>query len=310
MKSMSSDLYMIGDQVFINVDPENRSWGYKAPPDGTKCTIVGFSEIAYSRVASFGHRPGIYENRCWADVRLATGETINISSHFLAVPDDEREKRYAAIRANRDDSRFAATFIRDLPETKLWEGDVVRVHDYRMCKTYDSEYGEPIVVCRIDYECINSTRNDGSPYPFYHVSSSLQHGGYTMAFEDRELELIERGNVWKYFHSEKILFSSLEEEVKFFRLLSHYEEIINPATGDYGWSAEQVISAIREGTVDGFDVTTDFLGVTLKNPVHHAVRFHNRKLGKRVAAEVIRNFEGVDIQKMENNLRDRMLAKA
>lgn len=306
MKSMASDLYMIGDKIVVNVNQESRSWGFKAPADGATGTIVKFREIAYARVGNYCKKPGIYENRCYCEVRMDTGETVSLGSHHYEFPDDDEvERRYAAIRTNPDDPRFAKKFIRELPETKLWEGDVVRVRSRG--RVYDTEYGKPIVVRRIDYNCINSTRDDGSPYPFYDVSNDLR-GGWSMSFEEGELELIERGRVWKHFHGEPISFSGIEEESSFFMLLGHYDEIKNPATKNYAWSAEQVIAAIRAGDVDAFDVSTSFLGVVLSEPIHHAIRFDDREFGKRVGAEVIKNFEGANMQQMESDLRDKMQA--
>ena len=59
---MLGELMRIGDRVTVQIAKENREWGYNPCPDGAKAKVLGFSEIAYTRILNFGHKPGIYEN--------------------------------------------------------------------------------------------------------------------------------------------------------------------------------------------------------------------------------------------------------
>ena len=55
---MIGELVKVGDEVAITIPEENRKWGYSPCLDGTKATVLGFSEIYYGRLGNFGFRPG------------------------------------------------------------------------------------------------------------------------------------------------------------------------------------------------------------------------------------------------------------
>jgi hypothetical protein len=94
----------VGDEVAITIPQENREWGYNPCPDGTKATILGFSEIHYGRLGNFGFKPGVYVNRACVNVRLPDGKEYSEYSGRLELTDkDEYERRLAAFRKPRQE---------------------------------------------------------------------------------------------------------------------------------------------------------------------------------------------------------------
>jgi len=57
---MIDDTVRIGDEVIVTIPKENRDWGYNPCPDGTKATVLGFSETHHSRIDELGIKPGVY----------------------------------------------------------------------------------------------------------------------------------------------------------------------------------------------------------------------------------------------------------
>jgi len=249
----------VGDVVTVKVAKENREWGYNPCPDRSKGVVKSFGEISYGRVNNYGRKPGIYENRYWCDVQLEDGNVIHIATFHL-------------------DGKFSSgdgKFLKYLPETPFWEGD------YVFCN-----YLKKVVqIIKVDYDRINGTRNDGSEYPIYTISDNF-NSGWSTSFDTTELKLEKRGDVWKYFHGEKIEFDSLKEEAEFFTRLGKTKEMRNPKNQLYSWNKEEVLQAIKNGIVHGFSMG-GFLNPTRIN----AIRFEDKKLGGRVAAATMKNFD-------------------
>lgn len=246
----------IGDKATISIDAESRSWGNNPAPDGTEVEVVGFGESYHTRTQ--GANPGVYENLCWPKVKLPDGSVIAISSCHL--------------KFERKGSILDGKFLRELPETAFWEGDKVR------------HCGVEVVVQYIEYQCIGARRTDGSPMPIYSVKYPA---GYSRIAGDDELTLVERGNLWKHYHGEPVSFSSLEEECIFNAMIGLEEELRNPATGNYAWTKDQVLEAIRSGAAHGMKMSSGFFGTT---PSPYAVRFKNEELGRRVAEATLAGF--------------------
>jgi hypothetical protein len=140
-----------------------------------------------------------------------------------------------------------------------------------------------MTVSRIDYHFMHK-RRDGSPWPFYDVR--FADSGTTSA-EESWIELIERGNVWRYYNNEPLSFADLKEEAAFYQLVGQTEEIRNPDNGLYKWEKDEVLDAIRAGTVHGFSVSSGFFG---SGPHINAMRFRNEELGRRVAKATLEGF--------------------
>lgn len=269
---MSKKYIQPGDKVKIKVLAENREWGYDPAPDGTVVILKEFGEIAYGRTN--GHTPpGIYVNRCWADVELPDGKVEHISTmHLEPMNKDEDFGRFMPHSPDADK-------ISDLPHTKFWEDDIVEM-DWGNAGRPERGY-----ICRVNYERMNHKRNNGNPWPFYDVQR-IPAGGQS-AYEETELKLISRGNVWKYYHDEPLTFADLKEEANFAKKLGKTDGVLNPTSGDYSWTKDEVLAAIKAGAVHGLLVEGGMFG---SGPITRAMRFHDEDLGRRIAAATLAGF--------------------
>jgi len=278
-----SELLRIGDEVIFKVDHETRRWTstYKDVPDGTKGIVCGFYDavIYESRVPVLIHKPGIYHRRGAVSVLLPDGRIVPGGYSIEMVDNEEKNRRDAAMRDEHGILRTPQIRLGDLPPTPFWEHDKVRVHF-----PYAGHGVQEMIIRRIDYYHMHEHRQDGSPWPFYEVD--YMRGGST-AVEESWVELIERGNVWKYYNNQSLTFADLKEEGDFFSLVGETEEVRNPANGLYGWTKEEVLEAIKNGEVHGFSVSGGFFG---SGPHISARRFKNEELGQRVAKATLEGF--------------------
>jgi len=278
---MIGDVVNLGDNVIVKVSKENRDWGFNPCPDGTIAEVISFGEIDYGYINNHGREPGVYENRCWFDIRLPDGKEVNISCcHVEPVDAKAYEAKVTEWRqtAKASGDWSSAKRLRDLPETKLWPGD------YVTC-SHLGDY-EELRVAYIKYNYIGQKRTDGSDMPLYDVSNKFP-SGWTMAAGDDDTTLIRRGNVWKYYHKEPMEFLSLEEEANLFRALGRTREVRNPANGIYRWTKDEVLDAIQSGLAHAFSMSGRFFGL---EPTESAIRFLDEDLGKRVAALTLKGF--------------------
>jgi len=271
-------LLRIGDEVVFKVDPERRAWTdtYKDVPDGTVGIVCGICDVVIyeSRVPVLVHQPGVYHRKGAVSVWIRDGRIVPGDWSIEMVDKDQEKRRDAALRGADGVLRTEQVRLGDLPETKFWEQDKVRVrfpHD-------GSEY--EMIIGRIDYHNMHKRRDDGSPWPFYDVR--FMEGGQTSA-EESWIELIEHGNVWKYHNNKPLEFADLKAEVIFFHLVGQTEEIRNPRNGLYCWTEEEVLEDIKKGNVHCFFVCGSRIS---------ALRFKDVALGERVAKAVL---EGLKI---------------
>jgi len=292
---MLGELAKVGDSVIINIPDENWNNGYHPveKQKGTKAVVMGFDEIAHSRIQSFGKEPGVYTNHAWLKLDIVD----SISNCFVELEDQEEYKRrYASWNYLEFNKKQKP--LRPLPELKFWEGDIV------LCPLVTKNGNKfwnlnEIMVVSINYSYLNWTRNDGSPMPEYDIGV-VGHDGCTTAVNETDLTLVRRGNVWKYFNGEKPVFADLKEEVSFFHMLGHSDEVRNPATQLYKWTLSEALEAIREGTVDAFTGDYGFLGTEENIRISayrfryvriSAYRFRDRELGERVRAATLAGFK-------------------
>lgn len=294
-----ADVLQVGDEVIITILQENREAGYNPCADGTKGTIVGFSEIYYPRIQNYGLKPGVYLNKKWVNVKIeGQKKPLNIYHANLTMVDQQEYERRVKEWCNRGGSsnwHEESVFVRDLPETKFWEGDKVRQVTMRgrsvqvifpgvQFKEDGGVIGtdnEILVIVGIEYDW----KEKGEPWT-YRISSDFGAGWYTHVRED-ELVLVERGNVWKYYHNKPLQFEDLREEVNFFKMLGHYEEVPNPNDGIYYWTKDEVLEAIQQGIVDGFVIEMNPL--TGKTSIS-AIKMRDESLGRRLRQATLKGF--------------------
>jgi len=289
---MINDLINIGDKVIVTIEKDAREWGYNPCPDGTKAKVISFAEIDYGRLQTFGKKPGVYVNRSWVKICLEMGkEYLEWSGRLELSSQKEYKKRLAAFRRlqkENPDGWRKDEFIRDLPETPFWEGDIVRVEEGIGSGWNDREDPTIFQITGIEYNCLGQRTDNGSEWPAYRVSDTISAGWHVSIRAD-QMKLIERGPVWKHYHNEPIQFESLAEEAQFFSRLGHTDEVRNPKTGLYRWwTKDEVLEAIREGIAHGFSMSNGLFGM---EPSPYAITFRNEELGKRVAQATLEGFK-------------------
>lgn len=268
---MLGEFLQIGDKVSITIEKDSRDWGYNPCPDGTIAEVVGFEEIHYGRTKNFGHEPGVYENRSWIKLVMPNGKTRSewIGRLTLVNTADLEQRKKDGWRQKNDHIR-----LRDLPETKFWEGDVISCEDLHF-----EDFGgdsKRAFIFNINYSYMESKNVHGDPWPFYDISPDMK-GGLTTSRPENAITLTERGNVWKYYHNEPLEFPDLREEADFYYCLGFAKEVRNPRTGNYSWNGYQELrDAVKSGLGDA--VFGKYL-----------YKFNEKcpaDLGRRVAAEM------------------------
>ena|SRR5476651_204697 len=294
---MVNDMIRVGDRVVFRIDHKEEYYKSEGDPaDGMQGECVGRERVTVfeDRVGLCIRKPGVYEVDGQAIVKWDDGTTTEPNGWKLKMIDTAEEKRrYAVKRAESTDDTWAEVdakyehrvFLRDLPVTKAWEGDFVRVS----CKRFnmEAEYG---IIERIDYYRMKQEVSSGKPMYSYRICDANKNvlGGTTYAKED-DIEIIEHGNVYKHFNNEPIQFADLREEAAFFKWLGHCKEVRNPATRTYSWSLEEVLKAIADDLVDCFNMESLPFSFTNTQTIR-AQRFTDRELGARLRAETLAGF--------------------
>ena len=282
----------LGDRVIVSIDPEKRHWIKVKHEDGTIGEVVGFKQYDnyVCRVHNFGTKPGIYSQRGMPLVRFAdrTGDYFSASDIAFEDPtlyEQRKRERTARGGLDTDDEYSNTTRIGDLPETPFWEGDIVTVHS----EHWGGNFGAPCVECEtpavLKVDSINYSDRHGEHT--YSVSGKYATGHTTGQIRagKEELKLVERGNLWRHYNSEPLVFADIQEEILFNMQLHKVHEVKNPLRNDwYLWTRAEALTAIREGRADGFNVSQGFFG---SGPSIRVQRFDDRDLGERVRAETI-----------------------
>lgn len=278
----------IGDTASIQVNPENRAWGYNPAPDGTLVEIIGFGEQHVPRINNYGQAPGVYQNKYWVDVKLPDASVVRISAlHLQSLDEKLKEQR---LQQWRDAGMPDNEKLRDLPETAFYEMDQVLIARQPASPDLDG----PREIVSIDYGWMeakrNAKRNDGSPYPFYRVTAYATNSkGATTGACEHEMTLLARGPVWCWYHNEPVIFASLQEEADFHYQMGFVEEVRNPKTDLFSWTLEETLTAIKDGLADGFSVSRGLFGSNDLN--HSLIKYKHEDVGKRVRAATLEGFK-------------------
>lgn len=306
MVKIIDDLLEVGDEVVIDIPDENWEGGYRpvSQQHGTHATVVGFSEIVYSRIDNFGFPPGVYRNGAWTKLKLEDGEEhTELTSRLTMVDQAVYEARTAEQqKTGVKDWLDSKERLRDLPETKFWEGDEVLVYggtrgvvsvslpdvkdETVMKNILDGNVPDdvkPMIVIGIEYDW-----KEGDKPWAYRVSDSFGSGWNTMASEP-DMMLVSRGNVWKYFNGQELVFESIQEEASFFKMLGHYTEVANPESGMFSWTLEEVLAGIKKGVVDGF--YAGLVPFSFGKRSIDAIKYRDEELGERVREATLAGFD-------------------
>ncbi len=284
---------MMGDEVVIKIPSEKRKEGYNPYPDGTTALVIGYSEMYIGRLNTLNVKPGIYLNDRWVKLQLLSGEEVMENSSYLTLIDKEEAEQRAHIirqrnlRPNWLQLKLENGFLRELPETAIWEGDYVH------CKVIDGQARglvqpnnlRTFVVQEIDYHHMGVLHKNRMPWPYYKLSTGIT-GKWNVAVRESEMELVARGNVWKWKHQENLQFKNVLEEMKFWQLVGEYEELVNPATKNYTWSREEVFEAVCNGIAHGFKS----IHLPLLGRSSSAIRMKDIAVGERLAKETLNQF--------------------
>ncbi len=236
-------LLQVGDKVRVCADPDFPDRTRHAPV-GKIGEIVGFSidSICHTSSTIWRRPPGIYLNPEWPFVRFDGAVVQLIRADILQVLDmEEYNRRMERARLEyRYPGQMHGAFVSDLPDTKFWEGDIIRMEkrynapkpDPKKVKD-DSIPGIPnaYMVCHLDYRDIAegtagiTESLDNSP-KFGIGDRFLRH--WEGRFYDFQLELVERGNFWRRAHGEPLVFKDLEEESFFAWLCGKTESVPVP----------------------------------------------------------------------------------
>ena len=248
-----------GEKVVFEVAQENLDRGYKPFPQGAVVEVTGFARSFSGRVGE-SRPPGIYINPQWIDVRDEAGREETVWAGFLHnLPEHEGH------RIPQSEMRLG-----DLPETSFWEWDVVRTAD-----------GEVLRIVSIIYGQIGMFRNDGvTPMSIYVCGTDTNYATY----REDEVELVERGLVWRRAQGEELVFADLGEEMDFHLAIGEYEDLRDPQFGGFTWQIEDALAAIDAGEGHGL-TRPPLLGGAIT-----VVRFDDEEFGERLRAATLEGF--------------------
>jgi len=288
-----------GDRVRMRMSSDSRSYGQKGVPDGTLGTVAGrdrspeFYEHRYP--VSPYIEPGVYTKDTqpiviWDEypdgVDPMDPEYARVSAIWLEPADtffkeyNLRAEKEWPVRLPNGDVNPDFCIIKDghrldhlervgdLPETDFWEQDLVSWHGqrYQIRRINYDRWGPEKLHC---YEMEEVDENN----------VYRQNGSTTV--EPSELELIERGNVWRFHHGEEPIFHSLSQEISFAIGMNQTETVRNPSCNLYMWTMNEIHEGLKSGIVDGF-MDPSYLKNLNRFTYSDLIRYKNRDLGERI----------------------------
>lgn len=218
---MNTGYLRIGDRVVLRKGgAQTRGDGFEGPPlivTGFKQLVVGHVTHGY-RADRKPIRPGIYLDT--THVGVATESGISATRHYWHRAIKLAADKEAELRGPRQEFPDPV-FLRELPDTPLWVGDIVE-HSFVKPNPLERMY-----VTAVDYfGCTSNGDNLPLHVPAYLLGETFQPGyiwdDTTGLKEASRLNLVERGNVWRHYHGEKLDFVSLREQVQFHILMGWF----------------------------------------------------------------------------------------
>lgn len=276
----------VGDLVVMHLDEESRHYR-KDVSDGTIGIVSHFTRYKdyHPRINNWGQESGVYMKNGVAEIVWIDGSVSQPGAGSLRWLTDHEEKQ----KQRRDDRAGSDEYDRadrlsDLPDLLLWEMDTVRI-----IKGHQPwQHTDIVRVERIDYRNLDSTRDDGSPMPIYDCTP-LEKGYGRCSFEETEVELVERGSLWKWFNGQRaqVRFDSLEEEIAFHFALDQEEQVKCEQSKSYHWPFAAILPALRAGTIDVIKRSGGFFGASDSMAGH---KLTDPDLSRRVREESIRGY--------------------
>lgn len=252
-------LLRVGDKVRICADPVYPSSEIEGPyPIGTTGEIVGFAIHSICRTNTRRRQPpGIYLDPNWPFVRFDAGVVCNIrAAHLEVIDDEEYSKRLLqSLKEHKHPFYLKMVRVSDLPDTEIWEGDIVRVK-YPKEKPGnikpDSIPGLPdaYMVAHVWYRKPGDIIESPKDGPYFGIGDRfLQHWEGNLL--SCNLELIERGNFWRRAHGQSLAFKDLEEETFWAWLNGETEAVPAPARpNQWWWSPDNHLHRIPQEAID------------------------------------------------------------
>jgi len=310
-------LLHVGDKVCIRIDPffPKPETGY---PIGTIGEIVGFTIKSVCRTNTYDSLPpGIYLCPDWPFVRFDAGIVCNIPANSLELLDKiEYEKRLKqSCEEWPHNSSPHSTFVSDLPDTKIWEGDIVRpkyIQPKRVKPGSIPDLPDAYMVTWISFGRPGEITESLGDVPNFSIGDRFMQKSENN-WSGSHLELVERGNFWRRAHGESPIFRDLEEESFWAWLVNEVECLpapqkqLKPWEKDYlsdlspevqlrekakWYNEEAALSCIRDGSGHGIMTHHTFADIYDSTPYewYNVIRFKNEDLGQRVVEATLNGF--------------------
>lgn len=201
------------------------------------------------------------------------------------------------MRKLSSDMRDVLVRIDHLPETPVWEGDtVVFTHDLKRAAHKASQW----IIHAIDYT--SGSRIACILQRPYEERSSQQEVLTTPGHIDC-LNLVERGNLWKMEHGEKMKFPSIEAEARFYQSIGMSRKISQkvplfkssiPTFTEYPdkveFSVAEALSSIRMGRGHEMKLRDK------KEMTFVLIEYDNQEFGRRMRAHTLAKFGLVETE--------------
>ncbi len=297
-------LARVGDRVFGNVKPDSDRTNEQRAIDGKLGVVFAFHEWKdyQPRFGNTGHKPGIYQRLGATIVRWDDGTGGRVSEHDLAwwpweaahTPEglnameavaaiktfnEERCAQRQASRPKENEYEAGSVYLGELPEIAFYEDD----------RLVDPD-GVEWLVERINWQYYGERRSDGSFMPLLDVRCTGED--YRQSHGVDEFKLVERGNVWKWYHGEaaSMTFADVSAEARFYSGLGRSKPIMGPQ-GHYGFTLEEAVEAVRAGQGDAIATGGGLLGSRKTLHVH---KYDDAEPATRIRALTLEGFAEVE----------------
>lgn len=288
-----------GDKVFIHRDAEREAWMSKEEkkrfPNGLIGEVVEFKRYPVFIPYADNHtqlKPGVYEQNGSPIIKWENGEE-GYSDYLVPVNDEEFDARCNQwykdfpisefnVRQQEEYKRRELKHIAELPETKFYPGDFVKVDSGR-----ELEYAK---ITGLEYHI---WYENGMTHPsdvLYRADVydgpdfTKRKYGISPSFEN--INLIKHGPVFHHYFGGPYRFSGIKEEIEFAYAMNAVKEVRNPESGVFIWNADDYRKGLKAGIIDMRNVGSQH------DRAYHCYKFEDEGLGKRVREL---SMQGIDV---------------